>query len=120
MKNIFKTILIIFVLGSISIRFYNWFKYDDFSFIPKPSIPKCDSKEVKKLISSNFTLHAKYTKDDLVFIDLKNIKEVGFNPDKEIRSCESLLITTEGNEDFNFIIKWKNKKEGTFEMKLTQ
>jgi hypothetical protein len=119
MKSILKTLLIIFVLGIISIRFYNWYKYDDFSFTPKPSIPKCDSKEINKLISNNVTIGAKILKEDLVFIDLKNIKEVGFNSDKEIRSCESLLITTQGNEDFNFFIKWKNKKEGTFEIKPT-
>ena len=119
MKKIFGNILLIFALGIISIKFYNWYKYDDLSLTPKPSIPKCDSKEIKKLISNNVTISAKILKEDIVFIDLKNIKEVGFNPDKGIRSCESLLITTEGNEDFNFFIKWKNKKEGTFEVKPT-
>ena len=119
MMNIFKIILMIFVLGTISVRFYNWYRYDDFSFIPKPSIPKCDSREVKKVASSNVTLAAKILKDDFVFIDLKNIKEVGFNPDKEIRSCESVLITTQGTEDFNFFIKWRNKKEGIFEINPT-
>ena len=118
MMNIYK-IIIILVFGTISVRFYNWYKYDDFSLISKPSIPKCDSKEVKKLISRGLTIGAKILKEDLIFIDLKNIKEIGFNPDKGIRSCESLLITTEGNEDFNFFIKWKNKKEGTFEVKPT-
>ena len=119
MKKIFGNILLIFALGIISIKFYNWYKYDDLSLTPKPSIPKCDSKEIKKLISNNVTISAKILKEDIVFIDLKNIKEVGFNPDKGIRSCESLLITTQGNEDFNFFIKWKNKKEGTFEIQLT-
>ena len=119
MMNIFKIIQRIFVLGIISVLFYNWYKYDDFSLRPKPSIPKCDSKEIKKLISKGVTIGAKILKEDFVFIDLKNIKEVGFNPDKGIRSCESLLITTEGNEDFNFFIKWKSKKEGTFEVKPT-
>ena len=118
MMNIYK-IIIILVFGTISVRFYNWYKYDDFSLISKPSIPKCDSKEVKKLISRGLTIGAKILKEDFIFIDLKNIKEIGFNPDKGIRSCESLLITTEGNEDFNFFIKWKNKKEGTFEVKPT-
>ena len=118
MMNIYK-IIIILVFGTISVRFYNWYKYDDFSLISKPSIPKCDSKEVKKLISRGLTIGAKILKEDFIFIDLKNIKEVGFNPDKGIRSCESLLITTEGNEDLNFFIKWKNKKEGTFEVKPT-
>jgi hypothetical protein len=118
MLNISK-IIIILVFGTISVRFYNWYKYDDFSLISKPSIPKCDSKEVKKLISKGLTIGAKILKEDFIFIDLKNIKEIGFNPDKEIRSCESLLITTEGNEDFNFFIKWRNKKEGTFEVKPT-
>ena len=119
MMNFFKIILIVFVLGTISVRLYNWYKYDDFSIISKPSVPKCDSREVKKVASSNVTLTAKILKDDFVFIDLKNIKEVGFNPDKEIRSCESLLITTQGTEEFNFFIKWSNKKEGTFEIKPT-
>ena len=119
MMNIFKIIIIIFVLGTISVRLYNWYKYDDFSLFPKPSIPKCDSREVKKVTSSNVTLAAKILKDNFVFIDLKNIKEVGFNSDKEIRSCESLLITTQGTEDFNFFIKWRNKKEGTFEINPT-
>ena len=114
-----KKLLLIFVLGVISIRFYNWYKYDDFNLMPKPSIPKCDSKEIKKLMSNNVTIGAKILKEDIVFIDLKHIKEVGFNPDKGIRSCESLLITTQGNEDFNFFIKWKNKKEGTFEIQPT-
>ena len=118
MMNIYK-IIIILVFGTISVRFYNWYKYDDFSLISKPSIPKCDSKEVKKLISRGLTIGAKILKEDFIFIDLKNIKEIGFNPDKGIRSCESLLITTQGNEDFNFFIKWKNKKEGTFEIQLT-
>ena len=52
------------------------------------------------------------------FVSVKNVVEQGFNQETEIRSCSGTLVTTAGENNLQYSIKWRNKDKGEFSVEV--
>lgn len=84
------------------------------SIFSSSNLPACESSDsadlVEKIINDLPVAKATGSK----FVDLKEIKELGFNKKSEIRSCNATLITTSGEDDLQYSIVWRNKDKGEY------
>lgn len=76
-----------------------------------PKLPKCDSKEATSLLiqTANRSLAALGSSDKVV--SLKNVKEITFNKDLEIRVCKTDIISSNaGTGWLSYKIYWSGKQ----------
>lgn len=85
-------------------------------FFGGKSLPACDQKETTALIGQLVNNLPMVKIANAKFVSIKNISEQGHNKDSEIRSCSATLVTTSGEDNFQYAVQWRNKKEGTFEV----
>ena len=85
-------------------------------FIGGKSLPSCDQKETTALVGRIVNDLPLVKIASAKFVSLKNISEQGHNKDSEIRSCTATLVTTAGEDDFQYSVQWRDKKQGTFEV----
>ena len=83
-------------------------------FFGGKSLPSCDQSETTKLVGEIIDDLPLVKVANVNFVSLKNIEEQGYNKDADIRACSAVLITTAGEDDLQYSVKWQNKKEGTF------
>lgn len=78
----------------------------------KPSLPSCKDDEVintvERLVSGKAYLWGKFYWGQ--FVDLKKIKQAGYDKRRQIRSCTASLITTEYTVDVEYQVAWINRK----------
>lgn len=48
------------------------------------------------------------------FVRLGDIEELGYNADDELRSCFATLVTTDGEAEVQYSVRWVDKDEGEF------
>lgn len=73
-----------------------------------PSYSASDTKSlVEQIVNQRSSMLGK-------FVELKDIDEIAFNQEREIRVCSAQLTTTRGTQDIDYSITWQNKKEGRF------
>jgi|688.fasta_scaffold170430_2 hypothetical protein len=102
MKNLQKSaIAIIFTVIAIS-------GCDKFS----KQLPTCDHDATIKLTGQIINDLPIAKAAGATFVSLKNIKEQGFNKNSEIRACEATLVTTKGEDNLQYSIKWQDKSSG--------
>lgn len=80
------------------------------------SLPSCGSSEAEKLVEQIINERS-YVAGS--FVELKEIEEIAFNKDSEIRVCSGRLITSKLDEEISYSIKWKNKQENMFYLEIT-
>ena len=86
------------------------------AFFGGKSLPACDQKETTTLVGQIVNDMPLVKIANAKFVSLKDITEQGHNKDSEIRSCTGTLVTTAGEDSFQYAVQWRNKKEGTFEV----
>lgn len=83
-------------------------------FFSSGGLPACSSADARELVSKivNDLPIAKRT--GARFVSLKDVVELGYNKERELRSCSSILITTAGEDEFQYSIEWRDKAKGIF------
>ncbi len=102
MKNLNKSVIVI-IFGVITLS-----GCDKFS----KQLPTCDHDTTIKLTSQIINDLPLAKAAGATFVSLKNIKEQGFNKNSEIRACEATLVTTKGEDQLQYSIKWQDKSSG--------
>lgn len=77
-------------------------------------LPSCDRSETTKLVGQIINDLPLVKAANVQFVSLKNIAEQGHNKEADIRACSATLITTAGEDNLQYSVKWQNKKDGTF------
>jgi hypothetical protein len=83
-------------------------------FFGGKSLPSCDQSESTKLVGQIVNDLPLVKAANVQYVSLKNITEQGHNKEADLRSCSATLVTTAGEDDLQYSIKWQNKKDGTF------
>lgn len=52
--------------------------------------------------------------DDERFVRLRDIEELGYNAKDELRSCYATLVTTDGEGELQYSIRWTDETKGEF------
>jgi hypothetical protein len=104
MNNLMKLVLVIIVTG------FTLSGCDKFS----KQLPTCDQDVTIKLTGQIINDLPLAKAAGATFVSLKNIKEQGFNKDSEIRACEATLVTTKGEDQLQYSVKWQDKSAGNF------
>ena len=75
-------------------------------------LPTCDHEATIKLTGQIINDLPLAKAVGATFVSLKNIKEQGFNKNSEIRACEATLVTTKGEDQLQYSVKWQDKSTG--------
>lgn len=92
-----------------------------------PSLPKCDSKETKEVFFKLVNDELKKQRSREQLISMKNVEEIAFNKQSEIRVCKADgIYSDEDTAWFTYKIYWgkeksilKNKSEKMFYVEIT-
>lgn len=77
----------------------------------EPKLPKCDSKEAKSLLieAANRSLNSLGSSEKVV--SLKNVKQITFNEELNIRVCKTDFISSNANTGwFSYKVYWSGKQ----------
>ena len=77
-------------------------------------LPACDQKETIQLVEKIINDLPAAKSVNAHFVSLKNIKEQGFNKEKELRSCAANLISTKGENLLQYSIKWIDENKSQY------
>lgn len=80
-------------------------------------LPGCDSTDTKTLLGQIINSMPLVKASGAQFVSVKNVTEQGFNKQAQIRSCSGTLVTTAGEDNLQYSVKWENKKKGEFYVK---
>lgn len=78
------------------------------------TLPGCESAEAKSLVGQIINGLPLVKASGAQFVSVKNAAEQGFNQEAQIRSCAGTLVTTAGEDNLQYSIKWGNKDKGEF------
>lgn len=78
------------------------------------ALPSCDSADAKSLVGQIISDMPLVKISGAQFVSVKNVSEQGFNQEAQIRSCTGTLVTTAGEDNIQYSIKWGNKDKGEF------
>lgn len=78
------------------------------------SLPDCDSSDTNTLVGQIINDMPLAKASGAQFVSLKNIEEQGFNQDVQLRSCTATLVTSVGEDNLQYSVKWSNKEAGEF------
>jgi hypothetical protein len=78
------------------------------------SLPSCGSTDTQGLVGKivNDMPAAKIA--GARFVSVKDITEQGYNKSEDIRSCHATLVTTAGEDELQYSIKWQDKAKKLF------
>lgn len=85
-------------------------------FLLGTSLPACDQKETTALVGQIVNDIPLVKIANASFVSLRNVSEQGHNKDSGVRACSATLVTTAGEDNFQYSVKWRNKKDGDFEV----
>ncbi len=83
-------------------------------FFSSGGLPACNSAEARELVSKIVNDLPVAKRTGARFVSLRDVVELGYNREKELRSCSSILISTSGEDEFQYSIEWQDKAKGTF------
>lgn len=76
-------------------------------------MPACDAKSTISLIEKIVNDLPIAKKSGAKFVSLKEVTELGFNKNSEIRSCNATLISTKGEDTIQYSVQWQDKSKNT-------
>ncbi|PRH82729.1 hypothetical protein [Arenimonas caeni] len=78
-------------------------------------LPTCGGSDTKDLVGEivNDMLDEAGFEDER-FVRLRDIEELGYNPKDELRSCYAVLVTTDGEAEVQYSIRWTDKAKGEY------
>jgi len=82
------------------------------------ALPDCDSAGAKSLVGQIISGMPVVKASGAKFVSVKNVVEQGFNKETQIRSCTGKLVTTIGENNLLYSIKWGNKDKGEFNVEV--
>ncbi|WP_181297007.1 hypothetical protein [Pseudomonas sp. Q2-TVG4-2] len=78
------------------------------------ALPSCTSSDAEQLVATIIGDMPSVKLAGIKFVSLKEVEEQGFNEQSQLRSCSATLVTTAGEDDLQFYIKWNNQEESEF------
>lgn len=76
------------------------------------SLPKCDAKETTQLFADIITKGLKEDGYDVKYISADDIKEIGFNKEKDIRVCQVNVLYSDGDKErVTYNVYWSDLKK---------
>lgn len=84
------------------------------TYLAGKSLPSCDQAETTSLVAKIINDMPLVKRANASFVSLKDIKEQGHNKEAEIRACNATLVTTAGENNLQYSIKWQDKKGRNF------
>ncbi len=84
----------------------------------KDTLPKCDTKESKQLLSNAITRFLDKKRKNLELIRIGKIEEKGINKEAETRSCNANFILSDGQYSVDYTIYWLDKENSFFMVRL--
>ena len=84
------------------------------AFFGGKSLPSCDQAETTSLVGQIVNDMPLVKIANAQFVSLKNVTEQGHNKDAELRACAAILVTTAGEDNLQYSVKWQDKKDGNF------
>lgn len=78
------------------------------------ALPACDSADTKTLVGQIINDMPLVKAAGAQFVSLKDVTEQGYNEASQLRSCNATLVTTAGEDNLQYHIKWSNKDAGEF------
>lgn len=78
-------------------------------------LPKCGSSDATGLVGEivNELLVEEGFADER-FVRLRDIEELGYNAEDQLRSCYATLVTTDGEAEVQYSVRWTDKSKGEF------
>lgn len=83
-------------------------------FAAGKSLPSCDQAETTTLVGQIINDLPLVKEANVQYVSLKDVTEQGYNKENDIRACSAILVTTAGEDDLQYSIKWQSKKDRTF------
>ncbi len=84
------------------------------SAVSLSSLPSCDSTEASSIIGQIISEIPAVKNAGVEYVTVKDTVEQGFNKQTQIRSCSGTLVTTAGEDDLQYFIKWQDQSKGEF------
>lgn len=78
------------------------------------ALPACSSSDANGLVAQIIEGMPAAKLSGVKFISLKDVEEQGFNESAQLRSCSAILVTTAGEDDLQFSIKWSDREKSEF------
>lgn len=78
------------------------------------SLPECDSDDTLSLVGQIVEEMPVVRLNNIRFVELKDEKQLGFNEDKELRSCSATLVTSAGEDSIYYTVEWDDKDANEF------
>lgn len=78
-------------------------------------LPTCGDSDATDLVGQivNDLLDEAGVPDER-FVRLRDVEELGYNAKDELRSCYATLVTTDGEAEVQYSIRWTDKAKGEF------
>lgn len=85
-------------------------------------LPSCDKTETLSTIEKIVNGLPDAVAKNIKYVSLGNIAEQGYNEQQELRTCTGRLVTTDGEINVHYTLRWQDKQAGQFyaEIKTTQ
>ncbi len=78
------------------------------------ALPGCNSEETKNLVGQIITDMPLVKASGVQYVAVKDVSEQGFNQKNQIRSCFGTLVTTAGEDNVQYSVKWQDKSKTMF------
>lgn len=78
-------------------------------------LPTCGDSDTRDLVGQivNELLDDAGIPDER-FVRLRDIEELGYNAKDELRSCYATLVTTDGEAEVQYSVRWTDKSKGEY------
>ena len=81
-------------------------------------LPGCDDSNAKVVIGKIVNDLPVAKASGIEYVSVKDVSELGFNPQAQVRSCAGTLVTTAGEDGLQYAIKWSNTERREFYVQL--
>lgn len=81
-------------------------------YYAEKTLPGCDQSATKNLVEQVVNDLPVAKAVNAKFVTVKNVSEQGFNKEANVRSCAAILVTTKGEDNFQYSVKWHDEKNG--------
>ena len=78
------------------------------------ALPICDQSEIQKAVEGIINDSPAFKAVEAKFVSLKTVTEQGYNEEQAIRSCTAVLVTSKGEDQIQYSIKWHDESKTNF------
>lgn len=81
-------------------------------------LPSCNADITTNLVGQIVNNIPEVKTQSVTYVSLDNIVELGYNDDSQIRSCNATLVTTAGENNIQYNVKWLNQEAGEIKAEI--